>query len=161
MGRHICKQTSFRMINTRMRVSTGRTGTLEKALPVLLGGRQVREGCTKEMTLESWRMNRNSPNEQQKQESPSPQVWEQGRPGSCNCFMWLEQGGECRKGERGKRPLHKGPWRLCTGGAWGSIAQTGVLHQDYVWGLWKCRFLSLTLCPHPQIFFTIIVSSSP
>lgn len=35
-----------------MRFSTGRAGTLGEILPVLLGGRRVREGCTEEITLE-------------------------------------------------------------------------------------------------------------
>lgn len=52
MGRHTHKQTPFSMISTIMRFSTGRTGTLGKALPVLHGGRQVKEGSTEEITLE-------------------------------------------------------------------------------------------------------------
>lgn len=40
------------MINTIMRFSTGSTGTLGRALPVLLGSRQVGEACTEEITLE-------------------------------------------------------------------------------------------------------------
>lgn len=52
MGRNIYKQTPFGMINTIMRFSTGRTGTVRKALPGLLGGRQFREGCTEGITLE-------------------------------------------------------------------------------------------------------------
>lgn len=52
MGGHTLKQTPFNMINVIMRFSTGRTGTLGKALPGLLGGRWVREGGTEEITLE-------------------------------------------------------------------------------------------------------------
>ena len=42
----------FSGISTLMRFSTGRAGTLGEILPVLLGGRRVREGCTEEITLE-------------------------------------------------------------------------------------------------------------
>lgn len=53
MGRNTYKQTPFGMINTIMRFGTGRTGTVGKAPPVLLGGRQFREGGTEGITLES------------------------------------------------------------------------------------------------------------
>ena len=52
MGRNTYKHTPFGVINTIMRFSTGRTGTVRKALPGLLGGRQFREGCTEGITLE-------------------------------------------------------------------------------------------------------------
>lgn len=61
-------------------------------------------------------MSRNSPNEQQKQESPSTEVWEQGRLGKLLVIHVLRAGWRVQTGLARKEEVpSKRPCRLCTG----------------------------------------------